>query len=71
MNRLDLSPCTDTATHQLLSDSEAILSRELYRALRSQGHTAAESLRIVHRHNEYDYQPPRAQLSRGFTKRPR
>ena len=55
MNKLDLSPATDSTLPLLLSDSEAILSRELFRALRLKGFSAAESVKIVHEHNGYDY----------------
>lgn len=53
MNRLDLSPSIDTTIDLLQSDSEILLSRELYRELRSRGYNPAESLAIVYRHFEY------------------
>lgn len=54
MNKLDLSPSNDSTLPLLLSDSEAILSRELFTELRKRGHSAGTSLKIVHTHNGYE-----------------
>ena len=71
LNRRDLSPATDTSIDQLLLDSDAIISLALYRELRSRGHSAANSLYIVHQHNGYDYQSPLVPISQRFTKQDR
>lgn len=68
-HRLDLSPSTDTTAHQLATDSETVLCRALYAALRSAGYNSAESVRIVHRHNGYEPGPLRVPLSDRFVRR--
>lgn len=69
MNKIDLSPRTDTTSHLLLSDSDAILSRELYRELRSHGYSVAESLRIVHAHNGYESPVLPQSMAQRFTRK--